>query len=242
MEALRVAICEDSPAEQDNLLALIEKSGVSARCDVFNSGEDFLASYQPGTYGLIFMDIYMGALSGVETVAAIRKADENVPVAFVTSSTEHTLESYRLGVLRYIEKPVTEKAVCKLLEFARLKQESAPRLVLKIDGQEVGIPFDRIVYAEQKAHHLVLYLTGGEVVQAVERLDVVAPQFEGQAFFRCHKSYLVNLACIQNFDRALLVFRMKEGSNVHIRRESMGEARKAYENYLFSKARGTDDE
>lgn len=98
MEALQEAICEDSPADQDNLLALIEKSGVSSRCDVFNSGEDFLARYQPGKYGLIFMDIYMGVLSGVETVAAIRKADENVPIAFVTSSNAGKLPSRRASI------------------------------------------------------------------------------------------------------------------------------------------------
>lgn len=242
MEVLRVAVCEDSPEEQNKLLALIEKSGVSAHCTAFASGEDFLANYQAGKYNLIFMDIYMGGISGVETVAAIRRVDENVPVAFATTSTEHTLEGYRLGVLKYIEKPVKEKAVRELLEFARLKQENTPRLNLKIDGRDLGVPFERILYAEQKAHNLILYLTGGEVLQAIERLDIVEPQFEGQGFFRCHKSYLVNLVYIRNFDRRLMVFNMKEGNNVHIRRESLSNARKAYENYLFGKAREADDE
>lgn len=242
METLQVAVCEDIPEERNKLLSLIEQSGVSAHCTVFPSGEEFLADYQAGKYDLIFMDIYMDGITGVETVAAIRRVDENVPVAFATTSTEHTLESYRLDVLKYIEKPVKEKAVRELLQFARMKKGSKPRLVLRVGGKEVGIPFERILYAEQQLHNLILYLTGGETVHATERLDLIEPRFHGQNFFRCHKSYLVNLSYIESLDRELMVFHMKDGENVHINRQSLCAARNAYEAYLFSKAREIGDE
>lgn len=242
MEALQAAVCEDDPSERKHLLTLIEESGIPTRCSTFSSGESFLAQYQPGKFDLIFMDIYMEGLSGVDTVTEIRKTDEAVPIAFATTSVDYTLESYRLGVLKYIEKPVREKAVRELLELALLKRDTRPRLFLKIDGDDVGVPFERILYAEQQAHGLLLHLTGGDSLHANERLDAVEPFFSGHSFFRCHKSYLVNLAYVQNFDKDLMVFTIRGGENVYIRRESLAEARKAYESYLFRQARETEHE
>lgn len=242
MEDLQIAVCEDLLEEQQRLLTQIQKSGIPASCTTFESGEAFLQDYRIGKYDLIFMDIYMVGITGIETVTAIREIDEAVPIAFVTTSTDHTLESYRLEALKYIEKPVKEKAVVELLRMAQLKKENTPRLILKIGGKDCSVAFERILYAEQKAHSLCLFLTGGEVLQVNEKLENVENQFLSQPFFRCHKSYLVNLSYVKALDSELMVFAMKEGKNVHIRRESMGKARKAFEAYLFEKARRMGDD
>ncbi len=242
MEVLHAAVCEDNPGDQGKLLAIIEKSGIPTETAVYRCGEDFLKEYRQGKFDLVFMDIYMDGIMGVDVVAKLREMDDTVPVAFITTSTDHALESYRLEALKYIEKPLKEKAVLELLQFARLKKEHMPRLRLKKNGREFSLPFERILYAEQKDHTLYLYLTGGETVQVKERMDAIEAQFAGQPFFRCHKSYLVNLAYVAELDRELMVFVMKEGDNVHIRRESMGKARKVFEAYLFSAARRSGDE
>lgn len=242
METLYVAVCEDDQEEQQKLLSVLHKSEFPLETAVYSCGEDFLKEYRQGKFDLIFMDIYMGEITGVEVIARLRQAGDGVPVAFITASTEHALESYRLEALKYIEKPLKQKAVLELLQFARIKKEYAPRLRLKKNGQEFSMPFERILYVEQKDHLLSLYLTGGEIVQVRERMDAIEPQFAEQPFFRCHKSYLVNLAYVTQLDRELMVFVMKEGHNVHIRRESMGKARKVYEAYLFAAARRLQDE
>lgn len=242
MEQLHIAVCEDSPEEQERLLCQIKASGIPTDCTIFAQGEALLQDYAVGKYDLIFMDIYMDGMTGIETVTAIRRIDEAVPIAFVTTSTDHTLESYRLEALKYIEKPVKEKAVRELLQLAQMKKENTPRLLLKIGGKDCSAAFDRILYLEQRAHTLFVFLISGEVLQANERLELVEPQFASQPFFRCHKSYLVNLAHVKALDTELMVFSMKEGGNVHIRRESMGKSRKAFEAYLFDRARRMGDE
>ncbi len=242
MEHLQIAVCEDNIEEQQKLLSLIENSGIPSETTFFNSGEKLLREYKVRKFDLIFMDIYMNGMSGVEAVTAIRKIDENVPVAFTTTSTDYTLESYRLEALKYIEKPVKSKAVHELLELAQLKKENTPRLMLKIKGKDISVPFERILYAEQKAHTLFLFLEGGEVLQANEKLDNIEKQFEERNFFRCHKSYLVNFAYVKNLDKELMVFSIKEGHNVHIRRESMSKARKTFEAYLFDRTRRMSNE
>lgn len=239
MEHLKIAVCEDSLEDQSNLVYILENSAFPANITIFNCGEDLLTDYSKGKLDLIFMDIYMSGISGVETVTEIRKMDETIPIAFTTTSTDHTLESYRLNALKYIEKPVKEKAVHELLELAQLRKKNVPHLIVKINGKHISIPFERILYAEQKSHTLFLFLTGGEIIKANEKLDNVEDQFEGHPFFRCHKSYLVNFSYVKNLDKELMVFKMKEGNNVHIRRESMTIVRKAFETYLFKMSRST---
>lgn len=237
MESLQIAICEDSIDEQNRILYILEHSNFPVNITVFDCGEKLLENYNEGKFDLIFMDIYMPGISGVETITQIRRVDESVPVAFTTTSTDHTLESYRLNALKYIEKPVKERAVYELLELAQLRKKNAPHLTLKIRGKEVAIQFEKIVHIEQKSHNIFLLLTGGEIIKANERLEHIEPQFERLDFFRCHKSFLVNLSYVKNIDRELMVFVMKEGKNVHIRRESMVVARKAFETYLFKMSR-----
>lgn len=240
MESLRIAVCEDSTEEQKKLFAILEQSEIPTVTATFANGEDFLREYRQGKYDLLLMDIYMGGMTGVEVVTNIRKKDETLIVAFITSSADHTLESCRLKALRYIEKPVKEKDVRELLAFAQLKKENTPRLLLKKDGKDLSQPFERILYVEQREHTLYLHLTGGDVLQVNGKLNNIEPQFAGQSFCRCHKSYLVNLSHVAELDKWLMVFVMSEGGTVHIRRESMGKAKKAYEAYLFAAARGID--
>ncbi len=242
MEILHTAVCEDNLDEQKNVLAILQKSEIPTETTLYCCGEDFLKEYQQGKFDLVFMDIYMDGISGLDVVTRLREIGDNVPVAFITTSTEHTLESYRLDALKYIEKPLKERAVLELLEFAQLKKEHTPRLLLKKNGRDFSLPFERILYVEQKDHTLYLYLVGGEIVQVKERMDLIEPQFDEQPFFRCHKSYLVNLSYVAKLDRELMVFVMKEGQNVHIRRQSMSKARKAFESYLFAETRRLGNE
>ena len=67
------------------------------------------------------------------------------------------------------------------------------------------------------------------------------PLLAAYPFFRCHKSYLVNLAFIQGIDRERMVFQMREGGSAYIRRETFYRARSAWENWLFSAARREED-
>lgn len=242
METLHIAVCEDNTEEQKKLLAILEQSEIELETTVFANGEDFLKIYRQDKYDLLLMDIYMKGMTGVEVVTEIRKKDETLIVAFITSSTDHALESYRLKALQYIEKPVNEKAIRTLLQFVRLKKENTPRFVLRFGRKEHSLPFEKILYVEQIDHTLHVHLADGEVLETTGNLDKIEPQFVEQPFFRCHKSYLVNLSHVVKMDKALMVFVMNEGSQVHIRRESLGKAKKVYESYLFEAARGIGNE
>lgn len=243
MEQLRIAVCEDDPADRDRLRVLIGQSGVPASVDVFETGEAFLAAYRPGRFDLIFMDIYLGGVDGVEAVRRVRELEEDLPVAFTTASKDFALESYRLDVKKYIEKddPAAGRMVEEMLVLAQSR--GAERDVILFGRRNpLRLPAARLRYVEQREHNLIFRLTGGEEIKRKGRLDDLEPLLEGRPFFRCHKSYLVNLAFVRSADKEQMVFQMREGGSAYVRRELYYKARSAWENWLFSQARGKGED
>ncbi len=237
MEELLIALCEDDADEQKKLISLIQSGCVPAKTTVFDSGEALLGNNPSGCFDLVLMDIYMDGISGVEAARRIRNTDPEIPVAFVTTSKEHALDGYRLNVNRYLEKPVSQKAMDDVLLFALDRRENPPGITILVQGRPLSLPVRRLLYVEQKAHYLTFHLLDNKTIQAKGKLDELMPQFEAFPFFRCHKSYLANLAFVTGIDRELMVFHMRGGEKVYIRRENFKKAREAWELFLFDEAR-----
>ena len=239
MEELQLALCEDDREELERLTRLARTGPVPVRVTAFGSGEEFLKNYRPGQFDMVFMDIYMDGISGVETVRLLREQEPELPVAFVTSSQDHALDGYRLKVAKYIEKPVTQEDMNGAVALAAQWQAQAAVEVV-LQGKKLLLPVSRLIFAEQKAHYVLMHFEGGGIRQAKGRLDELEPQLGGFPFFRSHKSYLANLSCVAGIDQELLVFRMKDGQSVYIRRDRLKEAKDAWEDWLFAQARKED--
>ena len=238
MEPLRLAICDDLPEEREALLALLEQAPIATVCAQFASSEELLEAFRPGGFDLLLMDIYMDGMTGVEAVRKIREMDETIPIAFTTTSTEHTLESYRLSVLKYLEKPVRQKDINDLLRLVKLQRDSVPRLTIHQNGTVQKLPLSELLYLEQKGHHVMISRKDGSIVQLYGKLSDLLPQLEGQPFFCPHKSYCVNLAFVRGINEEYQCYEMADGKMVPISRSNRARARRAWEDYLFARTRG----
>ena len=238
MEPLNLAVCDDLPEEREKLLALLEQAPIATNCTQFGSSEELLETFRPGKFDLLLMDIYMDGMTGVEAVQKIREMDEAIPIAFTTTSTEHTLESYRLSVLKYLEKPVQQKEIDDLLRLVKLQKDSAPRLAIQQNGKTQKLPLSELMVLEQQGHHVVLSLKGGSTIQLYGKLSDLLPQLEGQAFFCPHKSYCVNLAFVRGINEEYQCYEMADGKKVPISRPNRAKAKRAWEDFLFAQTRG----
>ena len=235
---LQIAVCEDDPADVALLARHIEKSGIAAELCSFESGDEFLASFCARKYDLIFMDIYMKGISGVDAVREIRRLDRNAEVAFMTASPDHALESYRLGVSKYLEKPITPDAVKEALEYALLKRRTAPLLTLKTSGgREENIPLDSILYLESRGHAVEVHTFSGVITTSrTARLDEIEKLLPQPQFLRCHRSFLINLDHVVKADRELHVFVMKNGGMASIRRGHLVKYERELDGWYLYKA------
>lgn len=232
-EPLRVAICEDETPDAERLLSILNTSFIKTDCTVFKNAESLLKVYQPNKFDLLLTDIYMDQMTGVEAVTKIREIDRNLPIAFITTSTDFALESYRLSVLQYIEKPFKKEELYNILELALMKKRNVPSLIIQKHGKEQKIPYSRIIYLEQHTHQLLIHLTDGTSISIYEKLSNLLPELENRDFFSSHKSFSVNLEYVDMIDTDLKCFVMSDGKNVPIRRETMSKAKQALKKYLF---------
>ncbi|MDI9497692.1 MAG: LytTR family DNA-binding domain-containing protein [Bacillota bacterium] len=238
---IQIAVCEDVPGDVERLLHCIDESGLPVACRVFTDCAALLADFAPGKYDLIFLDIYMNDVQqGVNAAASIRELDALVTLAFTTVSQEHALESYRLKVFAYLEKPVQARDVREVLEHAGDRRRNVPTVQLLIQGKYQDIPLQSILYFECKNHAVfVNTLTGVLRTSQTVKLGDIEPLLP-DCFFRCHNSYIANLRYVKELDRELKLFRMQNDDPVYIRRQSLGRALRAYEQQLFALARGED--
>lgn len=236
MEQLRTGIFEDNEKERIGLYKMVMEA--DAETDIMveygESGEALLDSFYPEKFDLIFLDIYLSGMTGIEALSKIREKDDVVDAVIMTTSRDFTLESFRLKVVRYLEKPVKEEDIKEILLNAKMKKETKPHFLIKNQNSLLRIPFDMITMVEQMGRKLKLSLSLGKLVAGSGSLDGVECEFSPKYFCRCHKSYLVNLSYVHHIDRELSAFVMQDGAIVCISRRKFWEVKRTFENFLFA--------
>lgn len=230
--ALQIAIFEDSAADAALLVELIEKSGIRSEWETFESEETFLRSFRAGRYDLVFLDIYVAGAGGGSVAAGIhlaeqiRETDRYVTLAFITVSPAHTLESYRLGAIKYLEKSgkdweLMAGDVKETLEFALVKRKTRAVIALWMaGGKHMDVPLDDIQYFEQQGHVVAVHTYSSDVLLTSQsvKLNEIENRLPSPPFLRCHRSYIVNLSYALSVDREAHAYIMKSGDIVYIRR------------------------
>jgi DNA-binding LytR/AlgR family response regulator len=236
--ALKIALCEDTPVEADMLTELIGLSGVSSTLECFPTGEAFLETFEKEKYDLIFLDVYMGELTGVQTAEKIREVDTQVVIVFTTTSEDFTREGYRLNAYKYLLKPVVMEDVVDALELATLKRDKAQGATLAIvtDNVPVVIPLNDILYVESSNRKSLIYTTDGSyaTTMTVDALEKLLPP---PRFIRSHRSFIVNLDHVDDIEEDFI---MDNGEIAYIAVKSYRKIKHAYDDYLFSTARGDE--
>lgn len=218
---LQVAVCEDTASDAAQLVEYIENSGFSSRIHSFKSGESFLASFKSGCFDIIFMDIYISGEkdTGLEIAKKIRQSDKFVILVFTTSSLAHTLESYRLNAIKYLEKPLSAKDVSDSLEIALLKQKTRKTFSLAIAGGAIiELLLDDILFFEHLNHVVMVHTATSGIIKSSQsaRLDDIEKRLPLPPFYRSHRSFIVNLNYVQKIDIPTHSFTMVNGSRADI--------------------------
>ena len=233
----RIAICEDIDIERKIIREKIDRFFQNANLRYlvkeYSSGETLLAEYQDGAavFDLIFMDIGLGGMNGIDTSIQIRKMDQFVNIAFLTSSRDYAIDGYEVGAIAYMIKPVEDEKFITLL--SRLTRTEKPKsLTLKMRGRRKDFDYRDIVYIESRGHRIILHLSDGTEESAYYKLDEIETMLTDDVFIRTHKSYLVNMDFIRNAEED---FEMITGAVVPIRRHGKKEIINRYLYYSLRK-------
>ncbi len=194
---LRIALCDDEQEARDSLRFQLEKIMYEGDEDIvyeFTSGETALRwlKNHPGEVDLLFLDVEMKAMTGMETAEGIRQFDKELLIVFVTGYSEYVFDGYRTGALDYVLKPVSLERVRQVLNRAReiLYEKRTKNFVFQNQEGTFRLPLDQILYfySDRRQVGVVTenkeYLFYGKLSETEEKAD--------SRFVRVHQRYLVN--------------------------------------------------
>lgn len=159
---------------------------------VYKSGIDFIQSSEVSD--IVFMDIQMEKLDGLETARIMRKLGSRAQLIFLANSSERAICGYEVDALDFILRPVTMGTVSFALDKALKRQASvtSTSLALKLPNGMASIPSNDITFVEVFDHNLVFHTVRGEF-NVRGRLSRVYEMVDHERFILCNRSFLVNL-------------------------------------------------
>ena len=201
---LSIAVCDDEVIECCNMAKrireIMEEMKIPCIIRQFRNGGELLQALE--SFDIVFLDIIMQDLDGMKTAQAFRKKASDKILIFVSSSREYVFEAYDVEAFQYLLKPVDDRKLKNVLQKAIVKTQSRSQefIIVSRERQKKKLFLDDIYYFEIKGR--IVDVHGPEGIFAYyEQLGELEDKLQGYGFFRCHKSYLINLKYVDGYNR-----------------------------------------
>ena len=197
---MRIAICDDEKDIREILAEKVNKYCPEAEIFCYASGQEVLtADRMPD---ILFLDIQMPGVSGMETAQGLRARSKELILIFVTALEEYVFQAFDVGAFHYLVKPVEDEKLKTVLRRAVKREQCAcgDYIVVSRERQRRKIFLDSVWYFEIKGRQIDVHQEKG-VFTYYEQIGLLEKQLEGKGFFRCHKSYLINLKHVEVYNR-----------------------------------------
>ena len=198
---MKIAICDDEKNCRDRIIGFIKpyrEKDLEITVSEFCCGEDLVASYENGErFDILFLDIQMKDIDGVETAHKIRETDKNTIIFFITSYVNFVSDTFRVGTFQFLVKPVQEADFN--LDFERAIESYKINHYKHLFKQKEGnciIEINEIFFIEVYKKHLFVNAEN-HTYECTGTLAEEEKKLKSYNFVLCHKSYLVNLRYIK---------------------------------------------
>lgn len=197
---LRIGICDDEAYFSQKLKLMISEylkgKKLSAEILIFYNGEELLFSGL--SLDILLMDIKLPGKNGMEIIEHLQASRRIGAVIFVTSYEGYALNAFDLDAVHYLLKPVQPPKLYMALDKAIKRANTAAEksLLLTSGRTTFRVPMNDILYCEVFDHKVIVH-TLNESFQLFDTLDALEKRMD-ERFFRCHRSYLVNMDAVIN--------------------------------------------
>lgn len=199
---VNIAICDDEAYMLKELSEIIQEffqnENISITIAKFSDGNSLLQCQNP--FDIIFLDIQMQGWNGMDTAKKLREQNYKGFLIFVTIMEELVFHSFEVRAFDYLLKPLDHRHFQETMKrlLSVLRQCSNANLLVQRGNECRIIPFDDIVYCEIINRKIYLHLPQQEIVDYYGKLEVLEKKLDSR-FFKCHRSYLMNLKYLKSF-------------------------------------------
>ena len=230
---LRICICDDEKIQRSELKSIInrelELKGVDFSIEESEDGETLMSilNRDKNYFDIIFLDIEMDGIDGVETARQIRALNDTAVIIFVTGFADYVFDGYEVKAFNYILKPYREEKIADVLSEA-LKQIDYVQnkfFIVQLNSSSYKLYLNDIIYFASDKRKIKV-ITEGNTYEFYGKLDDIEKELPN-FFIRIHQRYLVNL----NFVISI-------GNNyVKINGEKLPISRNRYQNVMIAFAK-----
>lgn len=236
---MKIAICDDEIQFIHAICPLLEewaeKHDIQLTLHPFSNGDDLIASQQNECMDLIIMDIIMPLLNGIDTAREIRNINPAIPIIFLTSSVEFAVDSYEVKAFHYLIKPVEPVKLFHCLDdFLEMYNSSKITFTAQTASGFQKIFLSDVDYLEAQNKTVLVHQSNGKTLEICETFSKCEETFSlKNGFYRCHRSYIVNLSHIERFSKTSIVTVRNE--EIPISRNRYVVFKEAYFHYMYEK-------
>lgn len=227
-----IAVVEDSEQEAKSLMDSLTRYAAQNQLEFqithFPDAVSLLDSYR-ADLDLIFMDIKLPMMSGMEAAKRLREFDRSVTLVFVTNMAQYAIEGYAVEAFDYILKPINDYAFNLKLKriLSHVGSRLRDRIVIRAEGKTIGLQLRKIYYVEVEGHYLNWY-TRDKVYRSLGPLKAVDRQLP-ESYCAISRWYVINMQYVDSVvgDDVLLA-----GKKLRIGRSYKQKFLQAYAEYM----------
>ena len=229
----RIAIVEDERESAEQLQTMVQRyaaeAGEQTEIVLYQNVVVFLTNYK-ANFDLIFMDIEMPHINGMEGAAQLRRIDRNTLLIFATNMGHMAPQGYEVEAFDFIIKPLHYDSLKLKLKraFSRIAQEKEDKISFFSHGTWFYMKAAEIRYIEVLDHQLIYHTESGDH-SAYGTMSKLSGQLEPLGFFQCNNCYLVNLRHVQKIQNHLVTL---PGVTLQISRPRRKAFMEALNNYI----------
>lgn len=232
---MNIAVVDDEQLIREQICSLIKEENPEYCIEAYSSGNALLGSGH--FFDIVFLDIQMEGINGIEAARKLRSQPKpqangtETVLIFITGLREYVFDAFDVSAFHYLLKPIEETKFNEVFrraiaEIEKRKTRQQQRLFLKNRGQLLD-QCD-ILYLESRGKKVAIH-TLKETIEIYAVLGELEQQLS-DSFYRCHRSYLVNMAYITEFDLDSIT--LNNGEQIYLTRKKHKEFAKTYMWYL----------
>jgi len=210
---LKIAVCDDESVVCRQIAEQIQCVYPSFQVQEYFSGEELLRD--AAQFQIIFLDIRLGGMNGMETARQIRKNSSKAVLIFLTALEEYVFQAFDVEAFHYLLKPFKKEKFFRVMELAVKKAEDGlsenrgqRSIVIKAGAVTRKINIDTIIYAEVQNRKVTVHTADGSL-EYYGKLSELLKEL-GENFISPHRSYLVNFSYIDTISGNTIILVTKE--------------------------------
>lgn len=236
----KIALVDDLKQDREHLEVCIReffeaKSSGAFSVDDFESAEAFLPAFIPGRYDLVFLDICMDEMNGIELAKKLRASDPHLLIVFQTTAREYAFDAFPIHPFDYLIKPCRQDEVSAVLDEAmRVLNAGDPVIRVLASRAEYDVPLRSVIAAVSSGHNTELALTNNQHITATESFRNISAKLQDDNRF-----LLINRGIMISMDHVLSpkdgIMHMKDGSSYPIKVNGRASVLTEFSQYMISK-------